>query len=75
VAERVKTRTEPSETEDVELAKFFPRLTLDGKKINDPAVILDSWGRILVWHLPDVLSSGRVVSFILIEAHMMSYTF
>lgn len=63
VAERVKNRTEPSETEDVELAKFFPRLTLDCKQINVPAVILDSWGRILVWHLPDVLSSVSRVLF------------
>jgi hypothetical protein len=75
VAERVKNRTEPSETEDVELANFFPRLTLDGKQINDPAVILDSWGRILAWHLPDVLSSGRVVSCVLFKAHTISYTF
>jgi hypothetical protein len=66
---------EPSETEDVELAKFFPCLALDCKQINDPAMILDSWGRILAWHLLDVLSSGRVVSCALFKAHTISYTF
>jgi hypothetical protein len=29
--------------------------------IDDPAVIVDMYGRILDWHLPEILSPGRTV--------------
>ena len=59
LADRVKKRVDVSDDEDEILAKFFPRV--DVGDVNDPAVILDCWGRILAWHLPDIISSGRVV--------------
>jgi hypothetical protein len=48
--------------EDHELRKFFCEVRVGDVK--DPAVILDSWGRIMAWHLPDIISSGRVVRLI-----------
>jgi hypothetical protein len=45
--------------EDKELKKFFSQVHVGD--IKHPAVILDSWGRIMAWHLPDIIASGRVV--------------
>jgi hypothetical protein len=61
-AARVKNRGDISESENEELAKFFPRTNFG--EINIPAIILDKHSRILAWHLPDILSSGRVVSLL-----------
>jgi hypothetical protein len=58
-AERVKKRVDISEKEDDLLCKFYRRV--DVGEVNDPAVILDAWGRILAWHLPNIISTGRVV--------------
>jgi len=59
-ADRVKTHGVVSDKEDdTHLRKFYPRVNVG--EVNDPAVILDAWGRILVWHLPDIISTGRVV--------------
>jgi hypothetical protein len=57
--ERVKKRSGISKNEDDHLAKFYRRV--DVGDVNEPAVILDAWGRILAWHLPNVISTGRVV--------------
>ena len=59
LADRVKKRVDLSDDEDDELDKFFPRM--DVGDVNDPAVILDCWGRIMAWQLPDIISAGRVV--------------
>jgi len=59
-AERVKNRAEvPDAKEDEELRKFFREVHIGD--VNVPAIIVDAFGRILAWHLPDVLSSARVV--------------
>jgi hypothetical protein len=71
LATRVKNRFELSEEEDKELAKFFECERVDPKEIKAPAVIVDAWGAILVWHLPDVVSAARVVSSIL--SRMINY--
>jgi hypothetical protein len=47
--------------EDARLGKFFACANVG--VVKEPAVILDDWGNILAWHLPDIISSGRVVSF------------
>jgi len=58
-ADRVKARVDVPDTEDDELEKFFPQVTLG--VLTYPALILDHWGRIMSWFLPDIISSGRVV--------------
>jgi hypothetical protein len=58
-AERVKKRVDISGKEDDHLRKFYRRV--DVGEVNVPAVILDAWGRVLAWHLPNIISTGRVV--------------
>jgi hypothetical protein len=58
-AERVKKRGVVSDKEDAHLRKFY-RL-VDVGEVNVPAMILDAWGRVLAWHLPDIIGTGRVV--------------
>jgi hypothetical protein len=45
------------------MSKFFSLAKLG--EINEPAIILDHFGKIVAWHLPDVISCGRVVGLIL----------
>lgn len=49
------------ESERAKLQKYFATTVMG--KISEPATIVDSNGKILVWFLPDVLSPLRVVSF------------
>jgi hypothetical protein len=58
-ADHKKKRGIVFDKDDANLRKFFP--PVDVGEVNDPAVIVDAWGRILAWHLPDIISTGRVV--------------
>jgi hypothetical protein len=71
LATRVKGRGDlASKQEDEELAKFFKCKLLENfgtQRIEIPTVFVDSWGHILAWHLPDIISSARVVSSVSLE--------
>jgi len=47
--------------EVAQLNKKFP-ISNHSRHSNEPATVLDAYGHIMVWHLPDVISSLRVVS-------------
>jgi hypothetical protein len=51
--------------ENEALDKFFPQVCV-GDDVKDPTVVLDSWGQVMAWLLPDVISSGRVVHVLFI---------
>ena len=38
--------------------------TPDGmpKRLDEPAIVVDKFGRIVVWYLPGILSTSRIVS-------------
>jgi hypothetical protein len=63
LSERVRSRGGVSTNQDERLAKFFPPMSLG--EITEPATIVDMYGLILAWHLPDIISDGRVVSLVL----------
>jgi hypothetical protein len=45
---------------DLSLPSYFPQACFG--ELEDPATILDAHGRIIVWHLPDILHVNRIVS-------------
>jgi hypothetical protein len=49
------------------MQKMFQPLQSSGV-IDEPAVITDKFGRIIIWHLPRILSNSRVVSKLYIFA-------
>ena len=64
LADRVKN-TRPrqdwdSAFDDQQLAKYFSQAHLG--HFNEPATILDQYGRIMVWYLPDIFLLSRIVS-------------
>lgn len=63
LADRIKnTRAQETDSlEDLNLLKYFqmPELGL----LTEPAVIVDKFGKIVVWYLPDILYSQMTVSF------------
>jgi hypothetical protein len=48
-------------TQHDKIQKYFSKTVLG--KISQPATIIDCNGKILMWHLPNILSPSRVVSF------------
>jgi hypothetical protein len=58
-SEEVKSEKTHEKEMDV-LEKFFDLEPL-GKK-NHPCTLVDKHGRILIWHLPDILSKNRLVT-------------
>jgi hypothetical protein len=61
LAQRIKTRgiISDGDKDEDHLRKFFARVDIG--KVKDPASITDSGGRIVTWHLPDIISAARVV--------------
>ena len=63
LADRIKnTRAQETDSlEDLNLLKYFqmPELGL----LTEPVVIVDKFGKIVVWYLPDILYSQMTVSF------------
>jgi hypothetical protein len=62
--DRVKNRRpriDADPAEDADLGKYFvnPRLG----HLDEPCIVKDLHGRILVWHLPDIYAQHRIVSF------------
>jgi hypothetical protein len=53
------TSEEAFKEEMSRLAKYFEEQNLGERE--DPCSIMDKHGRILVWHLPDILAHDRVV--------------
>jgi len=65
--------TELWEKEDDRLAEFYNQKKLGD--IVEPAVIIDCYGRILDWHLLDVLLLVRTVSLLpdILQHHLIVY--
>jgi hypothetical protein len=59
VAERVKNIKPTSVENDTKLKTFFKEVCLG--HFDDPVIIVDSFGAILAWHLPGILSKSRIV--------------
>jgi len=62
--DRIKNRhptTDADPAEDRDLQKYFLNPSLGSQ--DEPCVVKDVHGRILLWYLPDIYSQRRVVSF------------
>jgi hypothetical protein len=64
LADRVKN-TRPREDgepaqDDINITKHFKKSDLG--HLHEPTTIIDRHGRIICWHLPDILISARVVT-------------
>jgi hypothetical protein len=53
------TTSEQISSADQQLEKYFPKAHWG--RSDEPGVLIDCQGRILVWHLPGILSRARVV--------------
>jgi hypothetical protein len=74
LADHVRTRRaaglEPREELMMEenLRIFFPQA--EPKLSSEPSTVIDMHGNILVWYLPRILGSGRIVSLIVLSPLM-----
>jgi hypothetical protein len=64
LANRVKNIKDKED--DAKLHKFFGTCHIG--HVSEPATVLDTCGSILVWYLPDILTSTRIVSGLLLMA-------
>ena len=68
-AKIVKVNPDGNIPESVKMAKYFEQAHFGNIEL--PDTILDLHGRILAWHLPDILAKKRVVSST--EYHFIIY--
>jgi hypothetical protein len=71
LASRVKNIKDTED--DAKLQKFFEPCHIG--HVSQPATVLDTCGSILVWYLPDILTSTRIVSGSLLMAYSLQCVF